>query len=80
MNSIGSSSPLVTIVTPSYNMAEFLPHTIASVFSQDYPNIEYIVIDGASTDGTLEILDRHKGPKYQEVPHLLPSNSLLRLI
>lgn len=52
--------PLVSIVTPSYNMAAFLPETIESVLSQDYPRIEYIVMDGGSTDGTVEILQRYK--------------------
>jgi glycosyltransferase involved in cell wall biosynthesis len=51
--------PLVSIVTPSYNMAAFLPETIESVLTQDYPRIEYLVMDGGSTDGTLEILKRY---------------------
>jgi glycosyltransferase involved in cell wall biosynthesis len=53
--------PLVSIITPCLNMVSFIEDTIESVLSQDYPNIEYIVVDGGSTDGTLKILEKYKG-------------------
>jgi glycosyltransferase involved in cell wall biosynthesis len=52
--------PLVSIVTPSLNSERFMARTVESVLGQDYPNIEYIVVDGGSTDGTLAILDQYR--------------------
>lgn len=56
-----SNPPLVSIVTPTYNQAEFLAATLDSMLAQDYPNIEYIVLDDGSTDATSAVLQRYNG-------------------
>ncbi len=60
MDSKSKHLPLISIITVVYNSVQYIEKTIFSVINQSYPNIEYLIIDGGSTDGTLEIIKKYK--------------------
>lgn len=68
--------PRVSVVTPSFNSVQFIERTIQSVQRQDYPNIDHIIIDGGSTDGTLDILKRYPHLRWISEPDRGQSDAL----
>ncbi|OCB70564.1 glycosyltransferase [Flavobacterium piscis] len=57
---MNNNTPLISIITATYNCADSIESTMQSVLAQSYPNVEYIIIDGESTDGTIDIIKRYE--------------------
>lgn len=61
-------NPLVSVITPTFGMADRIERCIRSISEQSYPNVEHVVVDGGSTDGTIEILQRSSGVRWVSEP------------
>ena len=68
MLNLNNKLPTITTITPSLNRAKFIDEAIKSVLNQDYPHVEHIIIDGGSTDGTLDVLALYPNLKVISEP------------
>lgn len=75
---ISSNWPKISIVTPSFNQGEFLEETIKSVLSQNYPNLEYFIIDGGSTDNSVDVIKKYE--KHLTYWETKPDNGMYHAI
>lgn len=77
-NKILTCSPKISIVTPSYNQGQFLEKTILSIINQNYPNLEYIIMDGGSTDNSVEIIKKYQAhlTYWQSAPDNGPASAI----
>ena len=72
--------PLISIITPSYNSAKYIEDCVQSVLNQNYPNFEHIIIDGGSTDGTIDILKKYPHLKWISEPDTGQSDALNKAV
>jgi len=75
---VRNSPPVISIVTPSYNQGAYLEECIDSILSQNYPNLEYIIMDGGSTDSSVGIIKRHE--KYLKYWQSCPDGGQYRAV
>ncbi len=64
--------PKISIITPTFNQVDYIEQTILPVLNQNYPNLEYIILDGGSTDGTVDIIKKYEDDIFYYILILSP--------